>query len=193
MKYIFREMQRLGRNKETLVNHTYIESGEYRRKFNAISDNMELNKLIYQLAKKMLNHRNGSLFEDMYWINPDTISIVAMEVTDSKEVNVIYSQKTRKVIKKYDNLITIHTHPHSYPPSINDFNSNFKNKYGMGIICCHNGKLFLYNAEQKINGFVYETAIAKYRKRGYDEYNSQILALEEMKTKFAMSFKEVLC
>lgn len=61
---------------------------------------MELNKLIYQLAKKMLNHRNGSLFEDMYWINPDTISIVAMEVTDSKEVNVIYSQKTRKVIKK---------------------------------------------------------------------------------------------
>lgn len=192
MKYILREMQRLGRNKQALINRTLIESGEYRKKFDRISDNQELNRLIYQLAKRMLNHRNGSLFEDMYWIDSDTISIVAKEVTDSKEANIIYSRKTRKIIKRYDNLITIHTHPHSYPPSINDFNSNFENKYGMGIICCHDGKLFLYNAKQKINGFVYETSIAKYRKRGYDEYNSQMLALEEMKMQFDISFKEVL-
>lgn len=192
MKYILREMQRLGRNKQALINRTLIESGEYRKKFDRISDNQELNRLIYQLAKRMLNHRNGSLFEDMYWIDSDTISIVAKEVTDSKEANIIYSRKTRKIIKRYDNLITIHTHPHSYPPSINDFNSNFENKYGMGIICCHDGKLFLYNAKQKINGFVYETSIAQYRKRGYDEYNSQMLALEEMKMQFDISFKEVL-
>ena len=60
MNLLSKEEQRYGRNKETLVNHTYIESGEYRRKFDNISDNAELNKLLYQLAKKMLTHRSGT-------------------------------------------------------------------------------------------------------------------------------------
>lgn len=67
-----------------------------------------------------MNHRSGSLFEDMYWINPDTISIVAREIDK------------------------------------------------------------------------YQSTIAKYHKRGYDEYNSQILTLEEMRKRFDISFKEVL-
>ena len=44
------EYQRYGRNKETLVNKTYIESGEYRRKFDKISDNAEVNKALYNAA-----------------------------------------------------------------------------------------------------------------------------------------------
>lgn len=192
MEYRLSEMQRLGRNKQTLINRTFIESGEYRKKFDRISDSSELNKCIYRLAKKILNHRSGSLFEDMYWIDPDTVSIVTREIDDIKESNIIYSKRTKKVIGTYGNLITIHSHPHSYPPSISDFNSNFLNNYGMGIICCHDGKIFLYNANQKINYFAYQSTIAKYRKRGYDEYDSQILTLEEMKKRFDISFKEVL-
>lgn len=34
--------------------------------------------------------------------------------------------------------------------------------------------------------------IAKYRKKGYDEYDSQICALNEMIPKFDISFREVL-
>lgn len=33
------EFQRYGRNKSTLVNSTYISSGEYRNKFDKITDN----------------------------------------------------------------------------------------------------------------------------------------------------------
>ena len=36
------ENQRYGRNKETIVNKTYIESGEYRRKFDNATDNPEV-------------------------------------------------------------------------------------------------------------------------------------------------------
>ena len=35
------EEQRPGRNKETTINHTYIDSGEYKRKFDLVSDNKE--------------------------------------------------------------------------------------------------------------------------------------------------------
>lgn len=52
MEHRLSETQRLGRNKQTLINRTFIESGEYRKKFDRISDSPELNKCIYRLAKK---------------------------------------------------------------------------------------------------------------------------------------------
>ena len=68
-----KEEQRYGRNKNTVINHAYINSGEYRKKFDKISDNKKLNKLLYQLAKAMLEHRSGTLYEDMYWVDAETV------------------------------------------------------------------------------------------------------------------------
>jgi len=48
------EEQRNGRNKNTTINNSYINSGKYRRKFDGISNDESLNHLVYQLAKKML-------------------------------------------------------------------------------------------------------------------------------------------
>ena len=50
------EGQRYGRNKETQIDHTYINGGEYRRKFDLISDNIDLNRKLYKLAKEMLDN-----------------------------------------------------------------------------------------------------------------------------------------
>lgn len=47
------EYQRYGRNKDTLVNKSYIESGEYRRKFDNITDNPDVNRTLYQCAKEV--------------------------------------------------------------------------------------------------------------------------------------------
>ena len=52
------ENQRYGRNKVTLVNKTYIESGEYKRKFDNISENKAVNKTLYDCAKAALKHSN---------------------------------------------------------------------------------------------------------------------------------------
>lgn len=46
------EKQRYGRMKETSVNRSYIESGDYRRKFDMITESASLNRLIYEMAKK---------------------------------------------------------------------------------------------------------------------------------------------
>ena len=47
------EEQRYGRNKDTIINRTYINSGDYRKKFDRISSSPKLNRLLYQLSKKM--------------------------------------------------------------------------------------------------------------------------------------------
>lgn len=123
------EEQRKGRNKATIVNKTYIESGEYRRKFDKITDSPELNRKLYQLAKRMLYHRSGTRFEDMYWIYADTLEVVAQETERNYEEKIVYSRSTKRIIKQHKNLITIHSHPGSFPPSVDDLMSNYKRKY----------------------------------------------------------------
>lgn len=54
------EGQRMGRNKETTVNHSYISSGEYKRKFDSVSNNIELSRILYKVAREMLLHRSGT-------------------------------------------------------------------------------------------------------------------------------------
>lgn len=109
------EEQRYGRNKPTAINHTYIESGEYRRKFDNITKNNQINKLLYKLAKKMLIHRSGTMLEDMYWIDPVEIKVIASETGQKEPSSIVYSGVTINTIKKYEHLITIHSHPESFP------------------------------------------------------------------------------
>lgn len=186
------EGQRYGRNKDTVINHTYINSGSYRRKFDFISDSSELNCLIFQLSKKMLEHRSGTKFEDMYWIDAAYRTVIAEETESCSEEQIVYSNSIRSKISKYDNLITLHSHPNSYPPSINGLNSNFINHYGLGIVVCHDGKIFKYASNQEIWEDYYKMVVEKYLKKGYNEYEAQIETLMELVTKFDIMVKDVI-
>lgn len=191
-----KEDQRVGRNKETQINKAYIESGEYRRKFDRISDNPELNRLTYDLSKQMLKHRSGTLKEDMYWIDIEDCKVVGKETDSELDGRIIYSKNTFSMIEKYKQgkkkvLLTLHTHPSSFPPSIDDLNSNYNNEYYAGLIICHNGKIYLYSSDEFINKTYYEIRVADYFSRGYNEDEAQIRALIDMKKYFEIEFEEV--
>ena len=79
------EFQRYGRNKSTLVNSKYISSGEYRKKFDKITNNADLSRLLYSKAKEMLIHRSGTLYEDMYWIDSEKVDIITREINSFEE------------------------------------------------------------------------------------------------------------
>ena len=123
------EDQRYGRNKGTIVNKTYIESGEYRRKFDSIVDNPKIARILYSLAKEMLLHRSGTQIEDMYWIDADTGETVACVTNQKDDIKqkIIYTDAVKRAIEGRENLITMHTHPASLPPSPNDFNAYYQN------------------------------------------------------------------
>ena len=187
----FIERQRYGRNKDTIINHAYINSGEYRNKFDKISSSKELNRLTYQLAKKMLFHRNGTKFEDMYWVDIDNNTIVASEINQKIECQIKYSKATMKTVKKHKELLVIHTHPYSMPPSIRDFNSNFRNGYKISLVVCHDGKIFMYRSNRYVSEFLYKGTVAKYKKMGYDDFKAQMFSLKEYEQKGDIMFKEV--
>ena len=139
----------------------------------------------------MLKHRTGTLYEDMYWLNPDTAKIVASEVNGTVEEQVVYSADTVKVVNSTPGLLTIHTHPNSFPPSVVDFNSNYEHEYILGIICCHNGRIFVYNANEEIDMNLYTAYVQKFKLEGMEEFDAQWSALEVMKENTDISFKEV--
>lgn len=186
------EEQRSGRNKETLINRRYINSGEYRKKFDFISNNKDLSRLLYSITKEMLIHRSGTLYEDMYWIDLDTISVVAREIKSIEPKRIEYSSFTKKIIQNYKGLLTIHTHPDSFPPSIDDFNSNFDHNYSIGLVACHDGKIYMYSANERLNENYYKLVVEEYIKNGYNESEAQYVALQEIQQNFDINFKEVV-
>lgn len=187
------EDQRYGRNKNTLVNSSYINGGEYRRKFDFVTDNKNVNRTLYSKAKEMLEHRSGTLFEDMYWIDGNTGEVVAKEITSSIVKAVEYSAATKKAILSYakNRIIAIHTHPGSMPPSAADFNSCFFNGYRCGCIACHDGKVFVYTSSEEINERLYYMYLKAFLNDGAAEYDAQINALNKLKNNYKIDFWEV--
>lgn len=187
------EYQRYGRNKSTLVNKTYIDGGEYRRKFDKATDNPAVNKALYDSAKKALKHRSGTELEDMYWIDAATGRIIAKEINNTTSRQVNYSIATKNAVNSYakNKLIALHTHPSSMPPSIEDFNACYNHGYKCGYIACHNGKVFGYSSGQSINTKLYELCVGDYLESGFTEFEAQWKALEDLKRNHKIDFWEV--
>lgn len=185
------EFQRYGRNKDTLVNKTYIDSGEYRKKFDNATDNHDVNKALYDSAKTALKHRSGTELEDMYWFDEETGETVLSVIDSTEKRAIVYSDKIKSVISKRTDIITLHTHPSSMPPSIDDFNSCCNNGYKMGYIACHNGMVFEYSSSQIISEKLYDLYLGEYIKQGFSEFDAQMKTLEELKKSFLIHFREV--
>lgn len=187
------ENQRYGRNKSTLVNKTYVDSGEYRRKYDNATNNQEVNKTLYDCAKKALKHRSGTVLEDMYWIDGNT-GRVLLSVTDSTDERAIkYTDSIKKCIRSNNNIVTVHTHPSSMPPSIEDFNSCANNGYAKCFVACHNGKVYGYYSNEVINPKLYNLYIQKYMNGGFSEIEAQTKAIHKLSKSFDINFWEVSC
>ena len=146
----------------------------------------------------MLVHRSGTEFEDMYWIDIESCEIIARELNQKKKKKISYSKHTKNAIKKYQHILTIHSHPSSGPPSIEDLNCNLKYGYDVGIVCCHNGKIYKYTSNQHINKVYYDLKINACFKKAEEERHyisnveAQWIVLNELVERFDISVKEVL-
>lgn len=61
----------------------------------------------------------------------------------------------------------------------------------MGIVICHDGTIYMYQVNEAIPENYYNLTVADYLKQGYNENDAQLYALNEIKSKFDILFKEV--
>ena len=177
------------KNKETSVNWDAVNFAEYRKKFDGITGDKEVDSLIHQKALDILSHRNNTYFEDMYLIDTKSKKVVASQTHSILSQSVDYNEELTNATSKYPShsLISIHNHPLSSPPSGSDIYSNAQRKYLKGVIPCHNGDVYVYSCKNKdLTHIKFDKNIDKWRGRGYNIIESFKKVCDEYSVKWRL-------
>lgn len=187
------EAERITKSQDYVVENKAIESREYVDKFGKMTDDPETRREYYKAAKEILNHRSGQNGEDLYLYNTKTKKWC--KSTSGKEAErPEYTKEIIETIKKASKgeLVAFHNHPYSMPPSFDDINAAKINGYSKGYVLCHNGRIFEYTGSNEIiSERLYNLTVAKSKTICYNEFDAQIMAMEQLSSQFGFSFKEV--
>ena len=142
------ERERLQKEYSNAVQTQLLNAPGFVDKFKGITGNDAVDNSIYECATKMLRHRNGTNYEDLYLIDANTGEVIHSLTTCDLEHGVDYDQRTLSAIKeaKKNNrqIIAVHNHPSGLPPSLDDGVSAFKNGYEQGVAVGHNLEVYRY-------------------------------------------------
>ena len=183
------------------ANLDYVRSDEFVDKLKKHPKTSHLSESIARVSRQMLQHRNGTPFEDYYLLDAETGRIVALSNKARKTKGVVYNDQVRKAFKEKSeqSLVSIHNHPSGYPPSLSDFASlqqrskNNTVKYGLTI--GHDGSVYWYSKpnkriHKKANQ-EYENLIEKMIKLGYTEVKAQEKTLTLFAEKYDFTFERI--
>lgn len=156
---------------DTVIHKKIIESSDYRKRFNQISNSDRANRAAWKLSKEMLKHRSGTRYEDIAFIN---------YATGKSKINKGYhKENTAKPNKpmmemlnnsKPNTIIAIHNHPGSSVPSLADLMVCLKREYKFGLVACHDGKIYKYSVDKsRFNPVILDAALDKLQVQGYNE------------------------
>lgn len=130
------------------VDFEKINSREYRQKFVGLTGSKAVDNTVYNTAKKILSHCDGTEHEDIYLINAADGSVFASVTDTPVDRGIIYTDEFLKKLKesaeKKIPIISIHNHPEGYPPSSDDFRKAYDNGYAFGVAVGHNGQVYKY-------------------------------------------------
>lgn len=176
------------------VNFDVINSAEYRKKFDGISGDTATDNLICQKSKDILTHRNNSYCEDMYLIDTVSQKVVGVQTHSKLPQEVVYNDSLKSALKKHppNTLISIHNHPESKPPSGSDFYSCGIRKYKKGIICCHNGDVYVYQTGKKpFTAVLFDKTVDKYKRMPYNmnEKDAYIATLKQFEKDYGIKWE----
>ena len=200
-KYVEKPRERELSGKQFGADLDYVRSDEFVDKLKNHPKTSHLSEPIARVSRQMLQHRNGTPFEDYYLLNADTGRVVALSNKARKTKGVVYNEQVRKAFKEQSeqSLISIHNHPSGYPPSLSDFASlqqrskNNTVKYGLTI--GHDGSVYWYSRPNKriprSAQEQYVNRIDKFKKLGYNEVIAQEKTLEMFSNLFEFEFGRV--
>lgn len=164
------EQSHKGIDRTLQINRKYIKSRIFDDRFKKLGEDREITKIISGRAKQILNHRSGTEFEDLVFIDSrtgDTLSRLDFDVPRK----VLPSKRMMKFLKDSEprTIIAIHNHPGGRIPSFSDFMVAEKRKYKYGIVVGHDGSIFKYTIEDnaRLEESIYNIFVAKLGKKDY--------------------------
>ena len=177
------------------VNLEYINSKEYEQKFHKVSDDRELNEIIYKKALELLRENNNTDTEGMYIISTRTKKVILHEKGEANSLGVKLNKRKLAVLRKSNSpIVGMHNHPTNLLPNGSDFVAAGYRGYQYGIVVTHDGRIYKYSVGNKtFLPSLLDNRIDKYCSR---EYNLTIReayekALNEFRKEYGISWQEI--
>ena len=163
-------------NEDTIIKQEVIEAPQYRTRIDALEENIKTKRSVWNKAKEMLQHRNGTEYEDLAFIDSKTgKSFINKSYHVKRQAKP--NKRMRKLLEQSEpyTIIAIHNHPGSSVPSIFDIRAAYSRKYKYGMVVCHDGRIYKYSVSEKYNDTMALFAIERLEKKGYNNEVYKIL------------------
>lgn len=200
-KYVEQPKERELSGKEFGADLDYVRSEDYLNKLRNHPKTADVADSVARVSRQMLQHRNGTPFEDYYLLAADTGKVVAISNKARKKKGVVYNGQVKNAFENSaeQSLVSIHNHPSGYPPSLSDLASlqqrSKNNTIKYGLTAGHDGSVYWYTRpEKRIPKNVisqYTNQIEKFKKMGYNEVIAQEKALEIFSELFEFEFGRI--
>lgn len=153
-----------------------INTKAYTDKFSSVGKNNVVDTKVRNAAVDILKHRNGTPYEDAYYLSERTGKTLFMNNKYDMQFAV---RRTEESVKFFDNLdediIAIHNHPGSTEPSIDDLKTMLKYpRIKKMVVVGHNGSVYIVSDMDKritseILDNLFEQEYNGYISMGYDK------------------------
>lgn len=169
------EESRRSINRKTTIDRSYINSNEYRKSFGFLKEDKRTITEVAREAVRALNHRQGTLGEDLAFINPKTGQVLRNTSSQLKKKTYPTTKMKEMVLNNIGQVIALHNHPESGAPSLSDLNNAKRYKYG--IVVGHSGIIYKYTVDpdKKLDYHQIDSNLDTLEKSIYNENGEVIL------------------
>lgn len=183
------------------ANLDYVRSSAFQQKISEEPRLKHIAESVTAVSRKILQHRNGTPFEDYYLLDYQSGKTIALSNQARIKKETVYNNQVKQAFRdgEFEQYISIHNHPSGYPPSLSDIASlslaSKNNTVSLGLTIGHDGSVYWYTKANKKfpakSNSIYTLLIEKYRKLGYNEVRAQELALKDFSSLFDFKFGKV--
>ena len=171
-------------NPLTRVNIEQLSSDRLRERVRLFEDDAATVREISRTIRTILDHRDGTFFEDLAFI--DSIRHKSCINTDydfydaDKAISACKPNKPMKDLLAEAGrgvIIAVHNHPQSAMLSLDDINRFAERGYKYAIVVCHNGMIFRYEVTDNYNpkhGYAVFAQLEKLRRALYNKDDEQM-------------------
>lgn len=163
------------------VNRQLVNSKAYYDKFKDLPLGKLVRDKIYQYCKEILEHRDGTPYEDMYVIDARTGNLIVKSSAKTSYQTGLNDEEYEKV-KKFDGpIVIIHNHPAGRRPSFQDILTAFKTeKVAASVVAGHNGELhWIYDFDRSLPiEHLYDTVYNKNKDITNDKRFADLIATD---------------
>jgi hypothetical protein len=179
----------------TSVDWDIVKSPDYKKRFNGITGDSDVDSLLHIKALDMLEHRNNTEFEDMHLIGLETKKVEGTQTHSNTALTVDYNTSLRSAILRAGSgsLVSIHNHPNSKPPSGADLESSYVRGYNIGVIICHNGDIYVYKTgKMRISSDLFDMRLEKFGKAPYNmvEEDAYLFTLQSIERDYGVTWEK---